>query len=115
MSCSEVLADDAHRLVVDLPLLSAAERREVVFDWNRVGTAYSRATATVDAIFAARLIARLTQLAVVFVDASVTYSELDRRSNQMARDLKIEGVGVETPVASSLTARSRWSSACWLS
>jgi amino acid adenylation domain-containing protein len=81
----------------ELNLLSAAERRQLLVEWNetRSGDAPS--------ICAHELFERqaaLTPLvaAIVCDGGRVTYGELNRRANQLAHHLRALGVGPETPV-----------------
>ena len=79
-----------------LELLSAAERRQVLEDWNATGRAVARGT-LVDAL-AAQAAARPDAVAAVFEDARLSYGELEARANQLAHHLRALGVGAETVV-----------------
>ncbi|CRK57276.1 FIG01294969: hypothetical protein [Alloactinosynnema sp. L-07] len=54
---------------------------------------------TVTDLVAAQVRARPDEVAVEFRERRMTYAQLDRRANQLARLLRANGVGVETPVA----------------
>ena len=79
-----------------LELLSAAERRQVLEDWNATGRAVARGT-LVDEL-AAQAAARPDAVAAVFEDARLSYGELEARANQLAHHLRALGVGAETVV-----------------
>ncbi|NPC78897.1 non-ribosomal peptide synthase/polyketide synthase [Pyxidicoccus fallax] len=91
-----VVASADHRLA-DLPLLSDAERRQLVSDWNATAVDYPR-DASLSCLFERQ--ARLTPDAVAVVAGaeSLTYGELERRANQLAWLLREHGVHEETPV-----------------
>ncbi len=97
----EEAAADPGALALELPLLSAAERRQVVVDWNRTDVDWGP-VATAPAVFAAQ--AARTPDAVALIDARspaarlVTYHELDRQSNRLAHRLRALGVGPEARV-----------------
>ncbi|HVS00351.1 MAG TPA: amino acid adenylation domain-containing protein, partial [Thermoanaerobaculia bacterium] len=86
------------RPVSELPLLSAAERRQLVADWNRTAAEYPR-EATVDGLFWEQ--ARRTPGAVALVhgDEELTYADLAGRAGRLARRLRGLGVGPEVRVA----------------
>lgn len=97
------VARDPRRPVATLPLLSEAERRQIVVDWNRTDAPFS-ADACIHQLFEAQV--DRTPGAVALVDlcdpaagaAAITYEALDRRANQVANRLLELGVGVETRV-----------------
>jgi amino acid adenylation domain-containing protein len=75
-----------------LPLMSPAEREQVLVAWNRTATEYPR-DATLHELF--ENVARRTpeHPALVAGDQVITYRELDRRANQFAAYLAGKGVG----------------------
>src|SRR5947207_5143877 len=79
-----------------LELLSAAERRRLLEDWNATGRAVL--PATLPQLFAAQAAARPDAIAVVFAAERLSYGELEARSNQLAQHLRAQGVGAETVV-----------------
>jgi amino acid adenylation domain-containing protein len=98
----------------DLALLSNAERRQVLSDWNDTAVRYpadeclhqlfeAQAARTPDVI-ALAFDATTTDESAQFVRRSsvvvqLTYRELDRRANQLARQLQARGVRPESCVA----------------
>src|SRR6185369_11607892 len=85
----------AERPVRDLPLLTGAERHQLQTEWN--DTAVPAAPGVV-ALFEAQ--ARRTPAATAVVLAGdagsrITYSDLDRRADRLARRLRALGVGPE--------------------
>ena len=74
----------------DLPLLSEAEQRSMVVEWN--ATARPVPGMAVHELFAAQAARSPDAVAVVAGDESLSYSALDLRSNQLARRLRQLGV-----------------------
>jgi amino acid adenylation domain-containing protein len=81
----------------ELPLLSAAERSELLLEWNDTERGYPR-TPLVHELFAAQARQRPEAVAVVMGDRRLTYGELEARSNRLAHSLRSLGVGPEVQV-----------------
>src|SRR5262249_14157548 len=79
-----------------LDLLSAAERRSVLSDFN--ATARAVPAATLPQLFAAQVVKSPQATAVVFEDESLSYGELDARASRLAHHLRALGVGPEVVV-----------------
>ncbi|HSS49050.1 MAG TPA: amino acid adenylation domain-containing protein, partial [Thermoanaerobaculia bacterium] len=90
-------AEDSQRRLSELPLLSAAEREQLLVEWSGESTAYPR-EATIHALFAEQAALRPEAVAVVGLEESLTYGELERRSGRWARRLRAAGVGPEVRV-----------------
>lgn len=93
----EALVSDPERNIAQVELLSDADRRKLLFDWNETQVAYPRD------VCLHRLVERQAALtpgkvAVVFDEQSLTYTELDRKSNQLAYHLRDLGVGPDVLV-----------------
>jgi amino acid adenylation domain-containing protein len=88
-------------LLSGLPLLAAAERHQLLCEWNATLRDYPR-TACVHELF--ELQASRTPHAAALVDAAgageqrLTYQELNRRADALAGRLRRLGVGPEAPV-----------------
>ncbi|MDQ3274207.1 MAG: amino acid adenylation domain-containing protein, partial [Actinomycetota bacterium] len=96
----EGVADDADRAVADLPMLSRAEARRVLVEWN--DTDREVVSAGLGELFEAQ-VARAPELpAVVFEGGALSYAELDARANRLARLLIRWGAGPERIVALAL-------------
>jgi amino acid adenylation domain-containing protein len=80
-----------------LRLLTGSEPR-LLDSWSRGPAATYPADATIPALFAAQVARNPDAPALVFGTGSVTYAELDRRSNALAWRLRRRGVGTDTPV-----------------
>ena len=92
----EAAAADASRRVLDIPLMADAERQRLLRDWNPTAAELPRKC--IHELFAEQAARTPQAVAVVFQDASVTYAELDRRSDTLARRLAALGVGAEVRV-----------------
>ncbi|MFC6081925.1 amino acid adenylation domain-containing protein [Sphaerisporangium aureirubrum] len=84
-------ADPAARLA-DLEILSPAELRSVLVDWNDTAAAYP-GEATLPGLFAERVRARPDAVAVTFEGRSLTFAELDAAAARLAHRLRAAGVG----------------------
>ena len=81
----------------DLPLLTEAERRRLVVEWNNTARDYPR-DRTLHELFEMQVERTPDAVAVVFEERHLTYRELNRRSNQLAHYLRMLGVGPEVLV-----------------
>ncbi|WP_263360098.1 non-ribosomal peptide synthetase [Acidicapsa ligni] len=77
-----------------LPLLSDFEDQQLIEDWNNTATPAPQ-YATVPAWFRAQAASKPTATAVVANDESMTYAELNERSDHLAAILKLHGIGRE--------------------
>ncbi|MCC6809190.1 MAG: amino acid adenylation domain-containing protein, partial [Deltaproteobacteria bacterium] len=81
-----------------LEMLSEAERKKLVVEWNATTRDYPREQ-SIHAMFSAQAKKTPDAVAVVFEEQTLSYLALDKRSNQLARYLQKRGVGPETLVA----------------
>ncbi len=91
---------DPGRRIGELPLLTAAERQQVVREWNATARIWPEAARgrCLHEIFAAQAERTPDVVAVVFEERALTYRELDRRSGRLAHTLRRLGVGAEVLV-----------------
>lgn len=75
-----------------LPLLTESEQSQILFEWNDTWTDYPRERC-VHELFEAQAARRPEAIAVVLENGYLTYRELNRRANQLARYLVKRGVG----------------------
>ncbi len=85
------------RSIVDLAMLSNEERHQALVEWNDT-TAPTLAT-TLQHRFAAQAAMAPDHIAAVFGAHTLSYGELERRTEHLARHLCQLGAGPETPVA----------------
>ncbi|HVR98784.1 MAG TPA: amino acid adenylation domain-containing protein, partial [Thermoanaerobaculia bacterium] len=91
-----VVAEPA-RCLSELPLLSAAERHQLLRDWNDTERDLG-AGALLHELFERWAAETPDAAAIVFDDATVTYGELDRRAGRLAARLAEMGVGTDDTV-----------------
>ncbi|MEA2562142.1 MAG: hypothetical protein QOH06_3646 [Acidobacteriota bacterium] len=95
------VADGCDAPLAELPLLGAAERSQLLIEWNDARGRYPR-DACIHELFEARAALAPNALAVAFDDQTLTYRELNRRSNQLAHHLRAYGVGPDVLVAMAM-------------
>ncbi|HLX10497.1 MAG TPA: amino acid adenylation domain-containing protein, partial [Thermoanaerobaculia bacterium] len=96
-----LVADPAARLA-QLPLLSAAESAQLLVEWNDTAWAACgprRQPVAVHESFAAQAARTPAAPALIGESRRLTYGELERESNRLARYLRARGAGSETLVA----------------
>ncbi|HZI05029.1 MAG TPA: amino acid adenylation domain-containing protein, partial [Archangium sp.] len=93
----EAATSNADQHLSTLPLLSEAERRRVLVDWNDVRAEYPR-DACAHQLFEAQARRTPDALAVQMGENTLTYRQLDARANQLAHHLRTLGVGPDVRV-----------------
>jgi amino acid adenylation domain-containing protein len=96
----EGIVEEPGARIHEIGLLSEEERRALAA-WNATTTGYPR-DASIQVVFEAQVDATPDAVAVSFGEEELTYRELDRRGNQLARYLQRKGVRAETPVGLAL-------------
>jgi len=91
-----VVADPEQRLS-QLPILSPEEKQLLLVTWNQTDTDYPR-SASIHELFAAQVKAFPDNIAVEFGTQSLTYRQLNERSNQLAHRLRTLGAGPDALV-----------------
>lgn len=90
------IAHDPTVPISELPILTDAERRRLLVDWNR--TEETRDPRCLHELISEQAARTPEAVAVVSAAGPCTYGELERRSNQLARELSATGVGADTLV-----------------
>ena len=85
-----------HQAVGELPLLSAAERHQLLVEWNQTESAYP--TQCIHQLFEQQVERTPDAVALVFEHQHLTYQQLNQRANQLAHHLQTLGVGPEVLV-----------------
>jgi non-ribosomal peptide synthetase component F/acyl carrier protein len=85
------------RRISELPLLSEAERHQLLVEWNDTWAEYPLKQC-IHQLFEAQVERTPDAVAVVYKDEQLTYRELNSRANQLARYLQKLGVGPEVLV-----------------
>nr|HET6903712.1 amino acid adenylation domain-containing protein [Ktedonobacteraceae bacterium] len=82
---------------IDLPLLTEAERQQLLVDWNATTCAYPRQQC-VHQLFEAQVERTPEAVALIFEEQQLTYRQLNERANQLAHYLQRLSVGPEVRV-----------------
>lgn len=85
------IAADSQSPIARLPFLSHSERETMLFDWNKTDRNFPRDARAQDLI-REQTAKTPDAIAVICGDAQLTYRELEKRSNQLARHLVKTGV-----------------------
>jgi natural product biosynthesis luciferase-like monooxygenase protein len=93
----EQMAERPERNLAAFSMLPAAERRQLLYEWNETAADYPR-DLCVHQAFEAQAARTPDAVAVVFRDTQLTYGALNERANRMARRLRAMGVGPDTLV-----------------
>lgn len=88
---------DPDSRISDLPLLTKAEQQQILVDWNHTTTVYPREK-TISELFERQVEQNPDAPAVRDAAKMLTYGELNRKANQVARYLQRFGAGAETTV-----------------
>ncbi len=92
------IAADPETPLARLPLLPAAERAQLLFEWSGRAWPGAGAAALLHELFEARAGETPEAPAVLADGARWSYGELDRHADQLAARLRAEGVGPESRV-----------------
>ncbi|HEV3468925.1 MAG TPA: amino acid adenylation domain-containing protein [Pyrinomonadaceae bacterium] len=93
----EAAAAEPSRRVSELPLLTEEERRRLLYGWNDTAAEYN-GCALAHELFEAQAARTPSAAAVVCGGERLTYAELNRRANRLARYLRRQGAGPEVIV-----------------
>jgi amino acid adenylation domain-containing protein len=94
----------------DLQLLSNAERHQLLVEWNATAAEFP-ASLCFHQLFEAQVARTPEASAVACKEGRLTYLELERRANRLARRLVLQGVGPEAVVAVLAERGGRWTTA----
>ncbi|MEP7273520.1 MAG: amino acid adenylation domain-containing protein, partial [Acidobacteriota bacterium] len=103
----EGIVEEPDCQIRDLPLLTAAERQQVTFGWNDTETSYPTERC-VHELFEEQVQRDSGAIAVFCGQESISYGELNRRSNKLAHHLRGLGVGPETLVGVCIDRSINW-------
>src|SRR5258708_22611616 len=92
-----MVADD-NQAVDELPLLSAAEREQLLYEWNDTRVEYS-SNECIHELFEEQVEKSPEAVAVVYEEEQLTYGELNERANRLGHYLGELGVKADTRVA----------------
>ena len=93
----EAAVESPQKKVSELPLLSEAERHQLLVEWNDTQTEYPQ-NKCIHELFEQQVEKTPDAVAIVFQDQQLTYRELNQRANQLAHYLRALGVKPEVLV-----------------
>lgn len=91
------LLKDPDQHIADLPLLTQAEKYQLLVEWNNTQLDYPADT-SVSELFESQALQAPDAIAVTFEGKSLTYQQLNQRANQLAHHLQGLGVKPDTLV-----------------
>ncbi|MGZ6530035.1 MAG: condensation domain-containing protein, partial [Tumebacillaceae bacterium] len=94
------IVEQSELRVKELPIMTEQERQQVLVDWNNTQVDYPQLS--IKELFEAQVELAPERVALVFGDQQMTYGELNRRANQLARYLRQRGVGQQDRVGLSV-------------
>ena len=96
----QAVVRDSRQRIAELPLLSGADERQMLVDWNR--TEMERPAACIAQLIEQQSAHTPESVALVFADQQLSYAELNARANQWAHRLIELGVGPDVLVGVAL-------------
>ena len=87
----EAITTNKEMLLSDIDILSKGERNQLLYEFNDTYTDYPR-DKTIQQLFEEQVAKTPEEIALVLSEDSMTYSELNAKSNQLARTLRASGV-----------------------
>ena len=93
----EAVVADPTQPISALPVVSAAERQQIVVQWNDTAAPFPR-DRCLHELFEAQARRSPEAIALIDGDRVVTYAELDSLSNRVAQRLRAAAVGRDVPV-----------------
>jgi natural product biosynthesis luciferase-like monooxygenase protein/amino acid adenylation domain-containing protein len=94
----EGIAANAQRRLYELPMLTAAERHQLLVEWNDTGADFPKGKC-VHQLFEEQVGRTPEALAVRDANGQLTYGELHRKASRLAARLERQGVGPDVRVA----------------
>jgi len=91
------MIEDISQQISSLAILSEAEQHQILKEWNKTEADYP-GDRCVHELFEEQVLRSPDAPAVTFENKTLTYSELNRRANELAHRLRRMGVGPDTPV-----------------
>jgi amino acid adenylation domain-containing protein/thioester reductase-like protein len=87
----EAIVSNPDQRLSDLPLLTDAERHQLLVEWNNTKTDYPR-NLSIHQLFEAQVEQTPNNVAVIFEDKQLSYQQLNQQANQLAHYLQSLGV-----------------------
>ena len=93
----DAMSSDLSQRIADLPLLTQAERRQLLVEWNNTHAEYPRGKC-VHELFETQVERTPDAIALAYEKEELTYRELNIQANRVAHHLRFLGVGPDVPV-----------------
>ncbi|MGI2903869.1 non-ribosomal peptide synthetase [Tolypothrix sp. VBCCA 56010] len=93
----QAIAANPFQRLFEVPLLTNAEKNQLLVEWNETKTNYPY-EADVVTLFEQQTENNPQAIAAIYEDLKLTYQQLNSRANQLARHLQSMGVGTEVLV-----------------
>ena len=93
----QAIVDNPAQSIAELPLLTEAERHQLLFEWNDTAADTPR-DKCIHELFEEQVARTPDAVALVFEDQQLTYAELNARADQLAYHLQTLGVGPDVLV-----------------
>jgi len=93
----EGMAANPEQSIAALPVLTEAEERQLLVEWNKTDADYPR-DKCIHQLFEEKAAQTPKHVALLFNDQRLTYGELNRRANRLAHYLRRQGVSPEALV-----------------
>jgi amino acid adenylation domain-containing protein len=90
----EAIVADPDQSIATLPILTEAERHQILVEWNDTAADYPK-DQCIHELFEAQVERTPEAIALEFEGSEITYRELNRRANQLAHYLISLGIGPE--------------------
>jgi amino acid adenylation domain-containing protein len=81
----------------EIEMITAEEKQKILYDFNNTRADYSR-DKTIRELFEAQVARNQDNVAIAYEDQEISYGELNRKANQLARVLKDKGIGADSIV-----------------
>ena len=88
----EEVAEGTEKRLLEIDLLSEAEKKQILFDFNNTDAVYPK-NKTIHQFFEEQVERTPDHVAVVSGDKQLTYRELNEKANRLARLLRTQGIG----------------------
>lgn len=92
------IARDPDQSISTLPMLTDAERQQLLVDWNNTAVAYPEKDLCLHQLIQEQARRSPDQVALVFEQQTLTYGELNRRADRLAHHLRGLGIGPDVLV-----------------
>ncbi len=96
-SLLKAFAERPQQRLAELPLLSLAEQRQILFDWNATARDYPQHR-FIHQLFETQAEKTPDAVALVFKTQALSYAELNSKANRLAHYLRAHGVGPDVLV-----------------